>query len=227
MGSVGKGQYESFPPLTAEKICGTIVTETNWKGAFAMLKQLVEQNRTCRGFDESRKITKEELLELVDLTRYVASAANLQPLKFAILWEQEKVEAFLPLTKWGGALPQLGLPRQGEHPTAFIVICHDTTVSPDSGMSMIELGAMAQTMLLGAVERGLAGCMILSFKADGVKEQLGLAEHLVPKLVIGLGKSKETAKIVPVGADGSMKYYRDENDVHYVPKRDLKDIVIG
>ena len=192
-----------------------------------MLKQLVEQNRTCRGFDESRKITKEELLELVDLTRYVASAANLQPLKFAILWEQEKVEAFLPLTKWGGALPQLGLPRQGEHPTAFLVICHDTTVSPDSGMSMIELGAMAQTMLLGAVERGLAGCMILSFKADGVKEQLGLAEHLVPKLVIGLGKSKETAKIVPVGADGSMKYYRDENDVHYVPKRDLKDIVIG
>lgn len=191
-----------------------------------MLRELVEKNRSYRGFDESRIITKEELLELVDLTRCVASGLNLQPLKFRIIWEREQVEKILPLTKWGAALPHLGLPRTGEHPAAFIIICHDTSLRPGSDSALIELGAMAQTILLGAVEKGLGGCMIQNFSPAAMKEALGLAEHLEPKLVLGLGKPVETVKLVPVGADGSMKYYRDENDVHYVPKRALKDIVI-
>ena len=191
-----------------------------------MLRELVEKNRSCRGFDESRTVTKEELLELVDMTRYVASGFNLQPLKYRIVCEKELVEAILPLTKWGAAIKHMKLPQPGKHPAAVIVICHDTTIGPNADSAHIELGAMAQTILLGAVERGLGGCMIQNFSSSAVKETLGLADTLVPKLILGLGKPDEEIHIVPIGTDGSTKYYRDENDVHYVPKRDLKEIVI-
>ncbi len=191
-----------------------------------MLRELVEKNRSYRGYDESRKISQEELLELVDMTRFVASGVNLQPLKYFLATEKETVDTIQGLTKWGAALPHLNLPYPGKRPTAFIVICHDTALRPGADSALIELGAMAQTILLGAVERGLGGCMIQNFKPGEMKAALGLGENLEPKLVLGLGKPDEVVKIVPVGADGSMKYYRDENDVHYVPKRDLKDIVI-
>jgi len=189
-----------------------------------MLRELVEKNRSYRGFDESREVSKEELLELVDLTRYTASGFNLQPLKYLLICEKDMVETILPLTKWGAALPHLNLPYPGKHPAAFIVICHDTTIGPNADASHIDLGIVAQTMMLGAVERGLGGCMIQNFRGPAVKEALGLADHLVPKLLLGIGKPDEVVKIV--GVDGGMKYYRDENDVHYVPKRDLKDLVI-
>jgi len=191
-----------------------------------MLRELVEKNRSYRGYDSSRKVSREELLELVDMTRYVASGINLQPLKYVLAWEEEKVAAIQRLTKWGSALKHMTLPQQGKCPPAFIVICHDTTLRPGADSAQVEMGAMAQTILLGAVERGLGGIMIANFSAPAMKEALDLADHLEPRLVLAIGKPDEVVKIVPVGADGSTIYYRDENDVHYVPKRDLKDIVV-
>lgn len=191
-----------------------------------MLKELVVQNRSYRGYDESRRVTREELLDLVDLTRYVASGVNLQPLKYFIAWEKELVDTIQPLTNWAKALKDMTLPHPGKCPTAFIVICHDTSVAPNEDSSLQEQGAVAQTILLGAVEKGLGGCMIGNFNPVVVKETLKLSDSLQPKLILGIGKPDEDIRIVPVGPDGSTIYYRDENDVHYVPKRDLNDIVL-
>jgi len=191
-----------------------------------MLRELVEKNRSYRGYDESRRISKEELMELVDLTLYTASGTNKQPLKFYLAWEKEVVDKIQPLTGWAMGLPHLTLPHPGKCPTAFIVICHDKSVSDNISASQRETGAMAQTILLGAVEKGLGGCMIGSFQKAELMKTLGLAENLPPVLLVALGKPDETVKIVPVGEDGSTAYYRDENDVHYVPKRALEDIIL-
>ena len=45
-------------------------------------------------------------------------------------------------------------------------------------------------------------------------------------LVVALGKPKETVKLVDVPESGSTAYYRDENGVHYVPKRSLEDLIV-
>jgi hypothetical protein len=45
-------------------------------------------------------------------------------------------------------------------------------------------------------------------------------------LVIALGEPVETVEIVPVGEDGSIRYYRDEQGVHYVPKRTDEEIMV-
>ena len=89
------------------------------------------------------------------------------------------------------------------------------------------MGIVAQTMLLAAVEKGLGGCMIGNYDAGQVKQALGLAEHLAPVLILALGKPDETIVITEVGEDGNVNYYRDENDVHYVPKRSLEDLIIN
>lgn len=191
-----------------------------------MLRDLVVKNRSYRGFDETRRLTREELLELVDMTRYVASGVNLQPLKYYIAWEKETVDTIQPLTNWAKALTNMTLPHPGKCPTAFIVICHDKSIAPNEESSLTELGAVAQTILLGAVEKGLGGCMIGNFNPAVMKETLNLADSLQPKLVLGIGKPDEEIRIVPVGPDGSTSYYRDEHDVHYVPKRELNDIII-
>lgn len=189
-----------------------------------MFKDLVIKNRTYRGFDENYRIDRATLLELIDLTRYTASSANLQPLKYFAACEKEVVDSIQPLTKWAGALSHLNLPYPGTRPTAFIVICQDNAISASNGM-LKDVGIVAQTITLGAAEKGLGCCMIGSFDLPKLKETLALPEHIDPKLVIALGKPAETV-VLTEAKDGKTTYYRDENGVHYVPKRPLDEILL-
>lgn len=191
-----------------------------------MLKELVIKNRSYRGYDPKVRLTKEDLLELVDLTRYTASSVNEQPLRYYIAWEKEEVEQILPLTMWAKALKDIQLPHPGKEPAAFIIICQDMNISSNTARFQRDVGVVAQTMLLGAVEKGFGGCMIGSFYKPQLKELLNLPEGVEPNLIVALGKPAEKVVLTDVGEDGSTKYYRDAEDVHYVPKRSLKELVL-
>lgn len=191
-----------------------------------MLKDLLKASRSYRGFDMSRKVTAEELAELVDHARYAPSTVNGQPLRYRLVHEEQEVAAVQSLTLWAKALKDITLPHQGKYPTAFIVICQDTDRGPNLTHYVRDVGIVAQTILLAAAEKGLGGCMIGSFNPDKVSETLRLSENLRPMLVLAIGKPDETVVLTEVGEDGSTRYWRDENDVHYVPKRSLKDILI-
>jgi nitroreductase len=192
-----------------------------------MIKELVIANRSCRGFDESRRITKEELLELVDCARLTASSVNQQPLCYYLAWEKEVVDRIQPLTGWARQLPELELPHEGMRPTAFIVICQNKEISDSMARFQKDVGIAAQTILLAATEMGLGGCMIGNFGAESVREELGLSEHFAPMLIVALGKPAEKRVITEIAPGESTAYYRDAEDVHYVPKRRLEDIVIN
>ena len=192
-----------------------------------MLKDLVLANRSYRGYDESRKITKEELLEFVDCARLTPSSVNGQPFKYYLAWEKECVDKIQSMTKWARALPEMTLPHPGMCPTGFVIICQDTKIGESLGRYQKDVGIVAQTMLLAAAEKGLGGCMIGNFNAGQVKEELQLAEHLAPMLIVAFGKPAEKIVLTEVGEDGNTSYYRDENDVHYVPKRKLEDIILS
>ena len=191
-----------------------------------MLKELLMKNRSFRGYDESFRLTRAELLELVDLTRYTASSINQQPLKYYIASDPEEVKNILPLTMWAKALKEMSLPHPGMGPSAFIIICQDMNISPNTTRFQRDVGIAAQTILLGAVEKGLGGCMIGSFRKPELKALLKLPEEIEPNLAVALGKPAEKVVLTEVGPDGDTRYYRDGNDVHYVPKRRLEDIVL-
>lgn len=191
-----------------------------------MLLDLVKGNRSYRGYDESRYITTEELTSFVELARLTPSSVNAQPLKYYLVNEKEEVATVQKMTKWAKALPELELPHAGECPTAFIVICQDLNLGESLARYQKDIGIVAQTMLLGAVEIGLGGCMIGNFSASEVSKTLKLAENIAPVLIVAFGKPQEDIVLVEIGEGESHKYYRDSEDVHYVPKRKLEDIII-
>lgn len=189
-------------------------------------KNLVLKNRSYRGYDESRKITREELVELVDCARLTPSAMNGQPFSYYLACEKEQLDIIQPLTKWGAALPQMTLPHAGKCPTGFIVICQNMEISENLQQYRTDLGIVAQTMCLGATSKGLGCCMIGNFNGKTLQAALGLSEQFFPLLVVAVGKPDEEIVIKEIEKGDPVKYYRDENDVHYVPKRKLEDILL-
>ncbi len=189
-----------------------------------MFSDLVLQNRTCRSFDRTHPITKEQMTQLVDLARVTASGMNRQPLRYRILTEEADIKKMMANSRFGTALKDVKLPPQNMEPTGFILIFTDTEAASPESLALKDVGIAAQTILLGATEAGFAGCMIGSFHPTRLCEDFDIPTRYVPQLAIALGKSAEHAELVE--ECGSLTYYRDENGTHFVPKRRLEDILI-
>ncbi|NLT95328.1 MAG: nitroreductase family protein [Clostridia bacterium] len=189
-------------------------------------KELVLKNRSYRRFYQDVKISRDTLVELIDLARLTGSGSNRQPLKYCLSCDPDLNARIFPNTLWAAYLKEWPGPEEGERPSAYIVIVEDKSIGLVNPRA--DLGISAQTILLGAVEKGYGGCMIASFKKKEIAELFNLPEDKYePLLVIALGKPKEVVVIDEVGPDGDIKYWRDENQVHHVPKRALKDIILN
>ena len=188
-----------------------------------MIEELIRQNRSCRRFYQDQPVSRETLLWLVNMARLSASAANLQPLKYVLSCEPEKNAAIFATLAWAGYLKDWPGPAEGERPAAYMAILGDRNIAGGFGC---DHGIAAQSILLGAREKGLGGCLIGSIKRDQLRQILGLPERYDILLVIALGRPKEEVVLTEVGPDGDIKYWRDEKGVHHVPKRRLDEIII-
>lgn len=189
-----------------------------------MFQDLVLKNRSYRRFFEEEEITRETLLKLVDYTRKIPSGANKQALKYYISSEKQDNEQIFATLGWAGYLREWGGPVEGERPTAYIILLQEKNYKMATSF---DAGIAAQTILLGAVELGLGGCMIGNVQAEKLKAVLNLGENLEIVLVLALGKPKETVVIETIDANGDIKYWRDEQQVHHVPKRKIEDIIVS
>jgi nitroreductase len=189
-----------------------------------MIEDLVRKNRSYRRFYQDAVIELETLRELVDLARLSASAMNLQPLKYVLSCEPEKNALIFKHLGWAAYLKDWPGPAEGERPSAYIIILGDTVISRNIGC---DHGIAAQSILLGATEKGLGGCMIATVKKQELCKTLNIPPQYEIFLVLALGQPKEAVIIEPVRPDGEIKYWRDSQAVHHVPKRALGDIIIG
>jgi nitroreductase len=188
-----------------------------------MLKDLILKNRSYRRFDENYKIDRETLEQFIDLARCSASGRNAQPLKYYLACTPEINSLIFPTLAWAAYLKEWEGPIEGERPTAYLVMMGDKTISENY---FCDHGIAAQSILLGAVEKDLGGCIIASVKRMELKKTLNLPDHLEILQVLALGKPIETIVLEELESDGYYKYWRDENQVHHVPKRKLEDIII-
>jgi nitroreductase len=188
------------------------------------LDTLLRRNRSYRGF--SGTVSEAQLRELVGVMPLVASGMNRQALRFRLVCGASEASLVHPLVTLGAALPEEHLPHPGMEPSAYIVICQDLTLDERLQRYQRDVGIVAQTMLLAAVEEGFGGCMIGNFDAGQVRAAANLPEHLHPMLVVAFGKPAETIVLTDVPENGDIRYYRDADDVHYVPKRRLEDLLI-
>jgi len=188
-----------------------------------MIRDLVIKNRTYRRFYQQVAIERQTLRELVDLARLSASAGNLQPLKYMLSCEPQKNALIFPHLAWAGYLKDWPGPAEGERPSAYIIILGDTEVSRSFGC---DHGIAAQSILLGATEKGLGGCIIGTIEREGLRKALNIPSRYEILLVLALGKPQEKVVIEIVARTCDIKYWRDSEEVHHVPKRPLDEIII-
>lgn len=192
---------------------------------FELLKRLLITNRSTRRFEQDKPIEREVLMSLVNLTRYCASARNIQPLRYRIIDDVELCNAVFPLLAWAGYLKDWAGPEPGERPVSYLIQCLDTHYGNNC---LCDDGLHLQTITLGARALGISCCIIKAFNAPKLKSLLGLPEEMEPRYVLALGYPAET--IVLEDSDGTkdadIKYYRTEDGVHHVPKRPLEELLI-
>lgn len=184
------------------------------------LDDLLRKNRSTRGYYKPYVVKESELRRIVEVCTRVPSACNQQVLRFLPVTKETGADKVLPLIKMGAALPELHLPLMGTEPEAFIICCSTAKETPLVDM---DLGIVAQSMLLKATEMGLNGLIIGAFNREHLREAFALPYP--PLLVLAIGKGAERIELTPIGADESHAYYRKEG-VHYVPKVRLDDLII-
>lgn len=189
-----------------------------------MIKDLVLKNRSYRRFNQAKKISTTTLRELVDLAHFSPSGRNMQPLKYLLVASEEACAKLYPQLTWAGYLKDWDGPVEQERPAAYIIMLGDTTLAPSFG---IDPGIAAQSMLLGAVEQGLGGCIFGTIKREEIRTLFEIPAHLEVLYVIALGEPVEKVVIEPVKEDGDIKYWRDADQVHHLPKRALDDVILG
>lgn len=186
------------------------------------LKELILRNRSYRRFDQQYFISQDILLELIELARLAPSARNMQPLRYVLVNDSKINEQIFSCLAWAGYLKDWSGPADGERPTAYIVVARDKTLGENI---FCDDGLAIQSILLGAVEKGLGGCIIGAVNRKKVAEILSLDEKYEILYVLALGKPVETV-ILEEMKEGQVQYWRDEDQHHHVPKRSLDEIVI-
>jgi nitroreductase len=187
------------------------------------LETLVKKSRSYRRFDETHRIDGVTLRELIRLAQYSPTGNNMQPLKFWLSNTPETNAAIFPHLGWAGSLKDWKGPQEGERPTAYIIILGDTNIQVSFG---VDYGIAAQSIMLGAAEKGLGGCMIGSARREDLQIVLGIPDQYKILLVLALGKPVETVVTEPLGENGEIRYYRDADSVHHVPKRSLNELIL-
>jgi len=189
-----------------------------------MIRDLILKNRSCRRFRQEVPVERPTLQELVDLARLSPSAANLQPLKYILSCDPRKNALIFPHLAWAGYLKDWPGPSEGERPSAYIIILLDSQLTKSVDC---DHGIAAQSILLGAAEKALAGCIIASVNRQELHKALNVPSRYEILLVLAIGNPKEKVVIETVGPDGKIEYWRDAQGVHHVPKRPLDDIIVG
>jgi nitroreductase len=188
-----------------------------------MLEELVLKNRSYRRFDQSVRVEETALRNLIGLARMTASANNMQPLKYILSANSIQNEDIFSGLSGAAHLKEWKGPDEGEKPAAYIIILCDTSLKEDAGC---DHGIAAQTIMLGAAELDLGGCMIASINRERLRRLLNLPDRFTILLVLALGKPAEKVVLETVGEDGDTRYWRDENNTHHVPKRVLDELIL-
>ncbi len=188
-----------------------------------MLRDLVLKNRSYRRFYQSEPISQSQLREWIDFARNSASARNAQPLKYWLSTDASLNAGIFENLAWAGYLTDWPGPDEGERPSAYVVMLRDTLIP---GNYLCDDGIASQSILLGATEAGFGGCIIHNVNRNNLRVLLELPENLEIVQVLALGKPKETV-VLDEMKNGEIKYWRDENQVHHVPKRTLDEIIAG
>lgn len=187
------------------------------------LMNLLETRRTYRRFDQTKKLSDEIIADIKKSIGLASSAANLQPLRYTFVTEENLSEKLFNSVKWAARLPkELGTPKEGEKPVFYVVVWYDE--KDKNGWIDIDLGLAISNMTLAAWNHGVGSCIFGSMNPAEVAEIMGYKEGAKVASVIAFGYPTHKSTIVDM-EDDNVAYRLDDNKNYLVPKRNLDDIV--
>lgn len=187
---------------------------------------IIKKTRSFRRFIQDKKVSEETLKELVELARLGGSARNCQPWQYLLITDPGTCNEMFPYLGWAGYLTDWKGPAEGERPAAYILcLLNRDWLKGSEKEAWFDLGLATQNLLLGAMEKGIGGCRIMSFSPK-IADHFAFPDNLGLSLVIAIGYPVETVVLEETGPDGDIKYYRDKQQIHHVPKRPLSEIIL-
>ncbi len=187
--------------------------------------ELAELYRDCRTY---RRFTQEPVPAalvrgLVDVARQRSCGRNGQVLRYVSVTTPENVKAMQPLLHWAAALPkEIGTPREGEQPTAFVVVAKPKDANPI--ISNIDLGIALDAMAITAWQQGVGSAILAAVDRAKIAALLGLPEGLEVNVVLA-GHPSHKSTLVPAEEEKPLAYYVDEKRDYYVPKLSLEAVL--
>ena len=182
--------------------------------------ELMLSRRSIRQFKPD-PISRDILEKLVNSARLAPSGANLQPLEFVVIDDEELRGKLFPCLKWAGYIAPEGNPKPGQEPQAYVVVLVNTAIR-EKGFEW-DSGAAIENIILAAWEKGVGSCWIISMEKERVKELLNVPDSHIVDSVVALGYPAETPVIEDT--EDSIKYWKDEQGCLHVPKRKLEDVI--
>jgi len=183
------------------------------------LIEALKKRRTVRKF-KRRDVDPEKLKKLVDWARLAPSGMNRQPLSFLLVDEEALERKIFANSGWGGNVEWN--PTEEERPPAYIVILIESDM--DDWVARYDVGLAAENICLGALEYGLATCLLGSIDEDRLREIFSIPEDKKVGLTVAVGYPDQEAFTEPLEGD-STGYWLDEDLNFHVPKRDLEEIL--
>lgn len=190
-----------------------------------MIRDLVVKSRSYRVFDEIFKLEKEDLVDLIELSRFSPCGKNGQYLRFIPIYKEEILNKIYPYLAWAAYLKDWSGPKEGERPTGIILIVSKEGTLTDPILAC-DVGIVSQTIMLGAVEKNLGGCMIRALNRKRIAEVLNLSDDYIIHIALAIGKPAQEVIIEDINEGEDIKYWMDEDKTHHVPKIVLEDLII-
>ncbi|MCD7750653.1 MAG: nitroreductase family protein [Lachnospiraceae bacterium] len=183
--------------------------------------EAVKARHTIRKFTQE-KPAREDLLQIVDSARLAPYGANMQPLKYAIVTDEEKRRELYPFIKYAGFLKDWD-PKFEECPTAFIAILNDTSIKP-TAKSECDSGIALASMCLAAQELGYGSVCLGAINRAEIKRVLDLDGKYDVTYLLGIGYPAQTGETFD--CTGDLKYYFDGDGNVHVPKRTMAEVLV-
>lgn len=184
------------------------------------LYDLITSRRTIRQF-KREPIPKDILRNLVNAARLAPSAANLQPLEFIVVDDEEIGQKIFSCLHWAAYIAPEGNPKPGKEPVAYIVVLINTKIR-DRGFER-DAGAAIENILLTAWAEGIGSCWVISIDRSKVHQVLNIPDHYNIDSIIAMGYPAEKPLLEEMG--NSVEYWKDEEGALHVPKRKLEDMI--
>ena len=185
------------------------------------VEKALEDRRSIRRFSNVA-VPYNKLLRIVELGRLYPSPCNCQPLKFAIITQEQQRKLVFSKLKWAMCLKDYRV-RECDQPKAYILLLGDKRIT--SHFELCE-GAAIVTMQLAALAQGLATCCLGVQQNKLLCQELEINEsffELLCVIAVGIGAQKGTTVALN---DGETAYKLDETGNIIVPKRTVADVLI-